>query len=169
MSSSEGETPKKCPICGENGEFRCSSCKSVFYCSETCQKQDWSHVHRLQCGLIRRERRLLKDFHPRVSPLEFSVKKLLQFARRASLQWKVDPQLANLALSRMELFANEAADDSSDSTDWLRLCSVLFGACMVHNVINAYDNDDVWLKAYFYNFGELLDRVKLYAIFQAKK
>mmetsp|Transcript_15504 Transcript_15504/g.18397 ORF Transcript_15504/g.18397 Transcript_15504/m.18397 type:complete len:341 (+) Transcript_15504:158-1180(+) len=35
-------------VCGSAGSFRCSACKIVYYCSKSCQKQDWSN-HRKKC------------------------------------------------------------------------------------------------------------------------
>ncbi|TEB22627.1 hypothetical protein FA13DRAFT_1798712 [Coprinellus micaceus] len=28
----------------------CSACRSVFYCSKSCQKEDWDSLHRAECG-----------------------------------------------------------------------------------------------------------------------
>ena len=58
------------------------------------------------------------------------------------------------------------------TVDWLRLSSVLFGTCMVHNVISRQADvgfgyaDNAWFQAFIHNFGEVLDRVKLFAILQ---
>uniref|UniRef100_A0A7S3NEP6 MYND-type domain-containing protein n=1 Tax=Aureoumbra lagunensis TaxID=44058 RepID=A0A7S3NEP6_9STRA len=36
-------------ICEKQGTFRCGKCASRWYCSRTCQKNDWINVHRAQC------------------------------------------------------------------------------------------------------------------------
>jgi len=44
---------KKREFFSEQGETklkRCSQCKKVWYCSRTCQKEDWGSGHRLVCG-----------------------------------------------------------------------------------------------------------------------
>lgn len=39
-----------CLFCGNKyAKKRCSKCKSVWFCNETCQKQAWS-VHKKHCG-----------------------------------------------------------------------------------------------------------------------
>eukprot|EP01033_Poteriospumella_lacustris_P024738 gene24738-gene21409 len=37
------------PSCGSEASLRCSKCKSVYYCSESHQRQHWK-VHKLCCG-----------------------------------------------------------------------------------------------------------------------
>ena len=60
----------------------------------------------------------------------------------------------------------------SRSVNWLRVSSVLFGTCMVHNVISRQAGegsgyaDNAWFQAFIHNFIEVLDRVKLFAILQ---
>ena len=47
--SSDNSTTNKCIICGKEDElFKCSQCKSVFYCSREHQKQDWKN-HKKVC------------------------------------------------------------------------------------------------------------------------
>ena len=66
--------------------------------------------------------------------------------------------------------------------DWLRLSSLLFGTCMVHSAIHRQrrnrvtvglseeeeeeEEGDVWFEAFIHNFGEFLERVKLFAMLQ---
>ena len=36
----------KCPVCGQNGSFRCGKCKSVYYCGRKCQTEHFkTHKH----------------------------------------------------------------------------------------------------------------------------
>jgi hypothetical protein len=40
----------KCALCNNNGMYRCSYCKTI-YCSEKCQKDDWTlRNHRQKCS-----------------------------------------------------------------------------------------------------------------------
>ena len=71
----------------------------------------------------------------------------------------------------MRIVESEAAS-FTHSVDWLKISSVLFGTCMVHNVISRQAGeghgyaDSAWFQAFIHNFGEVLDRVKLFAILQ---
>lgn len=38
----------RCFNCGENASFRCSVCRTIYYCSEKCQGTDWG-FHRMNC------------------------------------------------------------------------------------------------------------------------
>jgi len=55
---------------------------------------------------------------------------------------------------------------------WLELSSVLFGTCMVHKVINEQAREEFkfghnpWFDSFLYNYGEICDRIKLYAILE---
>ncbi|KAH6906018.1 hypothetical protein BKA70DRAFT_1290017 [Coprinopsis sp. MPI-PUGE-AT-0042] len=41
---------------------RCSRCRTVSYCCESCQREDWAHVHRFECrSLSNDEKALAKD------------------------------------------------------------------------------------------------------------
>jgi hypothetical protein len=41
---------KQCAVCSDRGALqRCSRCKGVFYCSEACQKRDWTNGHKTVC------------------------------------------------------------------------------------------------------------------------
>ncbi|KAF9445845.1 hypothetical protein P691DRAFT_777271 [Macrolepiota fuliginosa MF-IS2] len=42
---------KGCALCGEPGSSRCNGCKSIQYCSEGCQKEDWK-VHKTLCRAV---------------------------------------------------------------------------------------------------------------------
>ena len=45
----QGNSERKCQYCGFAGtRYRCSRCRSVFYCSASCQKRDWLH-HKTSC------------------------------------------------------------------------------------------------------------------------
>lgn len=48
-SDDEIEIVKICPVCKtENCILQCSKCKSVYYCSDKCQKADWKN-HKTKC------------------------------------------------------------------------------------------------------------------------
>ena len=49
--------------CTTEGTLRCASCKSVYYCSKTCQKQAWTD-HKMQCKMIRNQ----TDFTSLIAP-----------------------------------------------------------------------------------------------------
>lgn len=40
---------EKCCVCGKDSPNQCATCKSVNYCSASCQKSDWP-LHKLLCG-----------------------------------------------------------------------------------------------------------------------
>ncbi|CAG0896557.1 unnamed protein product [Darwinula stevensoni] len=42
-----------CIACRKKADQKCSSCRLVYYCASICQKSDWSHIHRDECGKIR--------------------------------------------------------------------------------------------------------------------
>ncbi|KAI3426517.1 uncharacterized protein J3R85_009868, partial [Psidium guajava] len=41
-----------CVVCGNNGPKKCSRCKAVRYCSQTCQAVHWKNEHRLKCKVF---------------------------------------------------------------------------------------------------------------------
>ena len=53
IESSEERLKVRCAGCDhidEDGfEFKCSRCKSAFYCSNRCQKRHWKLGHKLDC------------------------------------------------------------------------------------------------------------------------
>ena len=55
---------------------------------------------------------------------------------------------------------------------WLEMSSILFGTCMVHKVINEQASEgfkfgqNAWFDAFLFNFGEICDRIKLYALLE---
>ena len=46
------EPPRTCAACGEAARLRCSRCKSAWYCSAACQREDWPS-HRAVCRWAR--------------------------------------------------------------------------------------------------------------------
>ena len=42
------EKKKPCSVCNRNTNMKCKGCKKVYYCSNSCQKQDWGK-HKLLC------------------------------------------------------------------------------------------------------------------------
>lgn len=44
--------PGLCAVCGKEGPKRCSRCKQVYYCSETCQTRHWP-MHKQECNIIK--------------------------------------------------------------------------------------------------------------------
>ena len=47
------EESKIC-ICGQHGSYRCSQCKIKYYCSVTCQKEDWN-LHKKECMISKND------------------------------------------------------------------------------------------------------------------
>ncbi len=46
---------RSCACCGKGGcEMRCSACRAVRYCCQTCQKEDWA-VHKKECKRLKEE------------------------------------------------------------------------------------------------------------------
>ena len=49
MAVSDRAHKRLCANCGSSTSLRaCSACKSIFYCSSACQRQDWK-AHKAQC------------------------------------------------------------------------------------------------------------------------
>ncbi|XP_010259741.1 PREDICTED: uncharacterized protein LOC104599075 [Nelumbo nucifera] len=38
-----------CAMCGNSARKKCSGCKTVRYCSETCQREHWNKIHKHKC------------------------------------------------------------------------------------------------------------------------
>ncbi|KAK9683621.1 hypothetical protein RND81_10G153900 [Saponaria officinalis] len=38
-----------CAVCGEPTKLRCSACKTIYYCSQICQRKHWMSEHRTNC------------------------------------------------------------------------------------------------------------------------
>lgn len=49
---SESETINKCAICNQSAPFKCTACKSVWYCCADHQKKDWKN-HKSMCRPFR--------------------------------------------------------------------------------------------------------------------
>jgi len=49
------DVKKLCNICSLWGTYRCTSCKSVYYCSKNHQKEDWNSGHKEDCPKISEE------------------------------------------------------------------------------------------------------------------
>jgi len=47
--SSTTATTNKCNLCGKDATKLCSRCKTVYYCSVECQKQNWK-LHKPVCN-----------------------------------------------------------------------------------------------------------------------
>ena len=47
---------------GLSGLKCCSRCKSVFYCSSSCQKRDWEAFHKKECKKLRKDKKKNKKF-----------------------------------------------------------------------------------------------------------
>ena len=79
--------------------------------------------------------------------------------------------LRYMVIQRMNLLLDEAGK-FENSIDWIHLSSLLFGTLMVHNVAEQQADPgmnfaaNAWFQAFLFNFGEVLDRIKLFAILQ---
>ncbi|KAI8923724.1 hypothetical protein BC831DRAFT_469695 [Entophlyctis helioformis] len=72
---------------------RCSSCKSVAYCSTACQRSDWTDAgHRLVCTVLRTH----PSLHPS-SPASLDLVMLARVHAAVSRLPETDPQVASLA------------------------------------------------------------------------
>uniref|UniRef100_A0A672JGL6 Tudor domain containing 1 n=1 Tax=Salarias fasciatus TaxID=181472 RepID=A0A672JGL6_SALFA len=56
-----------CNYCGQQGNFRCNSCKKIPYCSVVCQKEDWK-AHKHVCTYIDEKTRNLNDLKEKKKP-----------------------------------------------------------------------------------------------------
>jgi hypothetical protein len=43
------DAAKVCAQCGIPGNLRCTRCRAVVYCSQTCQKAAWTAGHKTAC------------------------------------------------------------------------------------------------------------------------
>ncbi|KAF8036939.1 hypothetical protein BT93_C2615 [Corymbia citriodora subsp. variegata] len=46
------DSPAICVVCGQGGSKKCSRCKAVRYCSQTCQAAHWRSEHKLRCKKV---------------------------------------------------------------------------------------------------------------------
>ena len=55
-----------CARCGNSAKNRCGACKSIFYCSTNCQREDWKR-HKAKCKAIQldQEKADSHSFHKR--------------------------------------------------------------------------------------------------------
>jgi len=42
--------------CSKKRVFRCSACQQRWYCSRSCQKTDWTHVHKVMCPELQKRK-----------------------------------------------------------------------------------------------------------------
>ena len=60
----------------------------------------------------------------------------------------------------------------SATLSWLDISSLIFGTYMVHRVINEQAREEYkfgqnsWFESFLFNFGEVCDRIKLFALLQ---
>ncbi|KAI0176017.1 hypothetical protein GGR52DRAFT_570991 [Hypoxylon sp. FL1284] len=57
-------SPTKCAVCSKDGGKFCSACKSCYYCSKECQKNDWVTYKKL-CSAIVTQSSRPTPFHVR--------------------------------------------------------------------------------------------------------
>ena len=58
--------PKICFVCSAVTLQYCGACKSTFYCSRACQKEDWKKQHKHLCKLLNvghKEMQVREDIH----------------------------------------------------------------------------------------------------------
>ncbi|XP_074276555.1 ubiquitin carboxyl-terminal hydrolase 18-like [Silene latifolia] len=48
MSAGAGDE-KGCAVCGDPAKSRCSGCRTLYYCSHTCQSKHWKSEHQAKC------------------------------------------------------------------------------------------------------------------------
>lgn len=40
-----------CIVCSKPSQYRCVSCNMASYCSKECQRNDWDHIHYIECNI----------------------------------------------------------------------------------------------------------------------
>ena len=114
------------------------------------------------------------------SPLIFVLSELNLNLKASMQHWDVNNVANGMAINRMntlmETVVNVAfltnGKGERRGIPWLELSSLLFGTCMVHRVINDQAREgykfgeNAWFESFLYNFGEVCDRIKLYALLQ---
>jgi hypothetical protein len=58
-TESNAAVTKTCSHCQKTSSKTCRGCRSVFYCSHSCQCKDW-HLHKLICKRIKAERHIMR-------------------------------------------------------------------------------------------------------------
>lgn len=101
---------KQCPICDRIGDFQCSACDAVSYCSSKHQKEDWK-VHKQLCKQINKMRQAAKEIE--ASGLGWSLKQL-------SFNINKQNRLLKLA-KKLSLHSSDQVGDSSQRTSNLCL------------------------------------------------
>lgn len=117
-------------------------------------------------------------------PLLFVLRELKRALLTSMPFWDPENPANNMAVDRMDTLIEAASAQTITTTgftknggwsmkkgiDWIHLSSVLFGTGMVHRVINESARlgfrfgDNPWFESFLYNFEEVADRIKLYAI-----
>ena len=90
----------------------------------------------------------------------------------------------NMAINRMNTLmefvsqisfkqtTNGQQQQQNATLPWLDISSLIFGTYMVHRVINEQAKEDYkfgqnpWFESFLFNFGEVCDRIKLFALLQ---
>lgn len=116
-----------------------------------------------------------------ISPLLFVLSELKSSLLSWLPHWDSENVANGMALNRMNTLMETVqkvaflrnAKGEKRRLPWLQLSSLLFGTCMVHKVINdqakegfKFGQQNAWFDAYLYNFGEVCDRIKLFALLQ---
>lgn len=115
-----------------------------------------------------------------MSPLLFVLEELKNSLKTSITYWDKDNVANGMAMNRMDTLLDTAVIFSNrldgrgqpKHIPWLELSSLLFGTCMVHKVINdqaaaGYKfGQNAWFETFLYNFGEMCDRIKLYALLE---
>eukprot|EP00966_Prymnesium_polylepis_P186795 4329955-Prymnesium_polylepis.2 len=52
--------PLECVVCGQYTRTRCVACSVAFYCSKTCQAEDWT-IHSGQCSALALKKRRRRE------------------------------------------------------------------------------------------------------------
>lgn len=114
------------------------------------------------------------------SPLIFVLSELNSCLLSSMPHWDLQNFANGMAINRMNTllqFVNRVSFKTTGNGQvaklpWLELSSILFGTCMVHKVINEQAGEgfkfgqNAWFEAFIFNFGEICDRIKLYALLE---
>ena len=127
-----------------------------------------------------RSLRKLLSSSAHTSPLLFVLSELNLNLKASMKHWDLANCANGMAVNRMNTLLDTVwkvafltnGKGERRGIPWLELSSLLFGTCMVHRVINGQAGagfkfgENAWFESYLYNFGEVCDRIKLYALLQ---
>jgi len=130
-----------CNVCGRKNYFKCSKCKSVYYCSKECQKIDWK-CHKKSCELVNEEycmKKDKKDFVFKSKVFTFIAHMIIENFKSKTCQiWCKKQDKDNLVFEEYkDYYKNKSFFENDDDIEGIDLskCKLIiydFDECIIH-------------------------------------